>query len=147
MWVNNENESKWLLPLRLAPNPAWAEPYLPEENCLLTNARFPYHLQNLSHIVVKMCLKEGKLFQGFWQSLQTHGPKICLPAAEIHPACPWHHHPESVRLPQCHWCWCSAAKEIEIITSWACQLIFYTFYLLYLLLGAARARYQTFIFS
>lgn len=49
-----------------------------------------------------MCLNVWKLFQGFCQSLQIDGTKICLPAARIHPTCPQHHHPESTQLAQCH---------------------------------------------
>lgn len=50
-----------------------------------------------------MCLNVWKLFQGFCQSLQIHGPKICLPAAQIHPTCPQHRYPESTQLIWCHW--------------------------------------------
>lgn len=57
----------------------------PRGKSVLGSIHFPYHLQNLSHIVVKICLKEWKLFQGFWQSLQIHGPKILLPSSRNAP--------------------------------------------------------------
>lgn len=51
--------------------------------------------------------------------------KNLLPSSRNPPClCPCHCHPETARLPWCPWCWCSADKETETTTSWACQLIF-----------------------